>query len=76
MEVVELDQWMHSSTSTDEIGTAGVQKGARLLTNMQAAHVVFTQQNSAVQYLRRFGCNRMIVLGLISWEMRTYSLPG
>ena len=40
VEVVELDQRMHGLTSTDEIGTAGVQKGARLLTNMQAAHVV------------------------------------
>ena len=32
-----------------------------------------TQLDSPVQYLRRFGCNRMTVVELVSWEMRTDS---
>ena len=43
MEVVELDQCRHGLTSTDEIGTAPARKGSRLLTNMQAAHVVLSK---------------------------------
>ena len=43
VEVVELDQRMHGLTSTDEIGSAPAEKGTRLLTNMQAAHVVVSK---------------------------------
>ena len=29
-----------------------------------------------MQYLRRFGCNRMTVVELVFWEMRTDSAEG
>ena len=83
VEVVELDQCMHGLTKTDEIETAPAQKGTRLLTNMQAAHVVLSKccnheqtqvqlKSNIAQVTREYpaidDCAE-----LIFWEMRTGS---